>query len=488
MCAGGGAGGAGSGGGSISFPGGGIDLGAVLTVLSEIKEDLRAVARAPFTSPAHLAHDVLETLGKITGGIVDFVGDGAPFLSLEEAAVVAALKPESALVKHMTPLLWDARGLGDYRAAGADVCPLLLINSEKYAWLDDASIPLLPQFLLKPDLFASWAPFFESRGSDADATADFRLLYGVLADRSLQLDGGVCELYAAKLQVNNAAFGELCNYHRLRGKGLCRGMLLGSDAFWLYESHCGNPLKLIKSTWVSPGSLALVRSFFGAPTEPPLVTLLRDLLSTLNVRVRVGVSFLGAGGSGRVFAVTRGSRTFALKAAVGVSQSALIDEFSKLSRAFHLGAPVVSVVSDSLHFFSTGGGYLMDGLCAQFVPTSKRRVTAAFAALAALHAKDVFHGDARVQNLLVREDEQLVWADFMCASIGHLCPKIILAEKDALALASSILGRATDLLPDQVRVAAKSYADSGGVTGLALINAVASCKFGSGGDNQGQLP
>lgn len=442
-----------------------ITIGSVFRELQQLAagmKELRLDARGAVTSPAQLASGVLATLANISHGVVTFVGSGPPVLNEAQLAEVRALDTERAFVKYMTPLLWELRGFDDVRAAAADACPLVLVNSEAFVWLDNHKAPLRPNLRSKPDLFVTYAPFFTARRSIEDGSP---LLYGVLADRSLQLDGGVRELYAAKLKLTDAAFGELCRYHQLCGEGLCRGMLLGRNGFWLYKSCSGSPIKLIKSTWAAAGSRELISSFFSDESAPPLVSLLRVLLRHFDARVRFGDAFLGAGATGRVFAVTVGPdrQLMALKVAVGVEHSVLEDEHSKLAAARALGAPVVSVVPSSLCMRKEGGGYLMREVCSKFVPTSATRIRQAFAALADLHCKGVFHGDARTANLLV-DGASLKWADFMHAVIADKSKALsndsllLLAQKDALALASSILRCSPDDLPSPVVQAVIAYA------------------------------
>ena len=213
---------------------------------------------------------------------------------------------------------------------------------------------------------------------------------------------------------------------------------------WLYESHDGHPLSLIKATLAAHGSRELARSFLCRPLpEPPLIRLLRELrLEAAEAAPGLG-AFLGAGASGRVFCVRRlgSDALLALKACCDASPGDVAFEFSQLIAAAAADAPVVRVVEGSLRAFSdeasgrpAGGGYLMAEVLAPYPVASAAQREAAFAALAALHAAGLAHGDARRPNLLAR-GSSLVWIDLRAASV----PAGEAAQRaDAATLAASI--------------------------------------------------
>ena len=151
-------------------------------------------------------------------------------------------------------------------------------------------------------------------------------------------------------------------------------MLFNGSQFWLFASYDAHPLKLVRGTWGAPGSAQLVRRFFSdhAPPPPLLLPLLLQLLSALRLCPTQidGSAFLGAGGSGRVFAVqstepaTRRAQRTALKIVPAATRDMwlfdLTHEFKAMRDAAALGAPVVPVVADSLRLLEgVGGGYLL---------------------------------------------------------------------------------------------------------------------------------
>jgi hypothetical protein len=132
----------------------------------------------------------------------------------------------------------------------------------------------------KPDLFVTWALCampLAGRGADDR---------GVLASRALQLDGCAREFFEAKAgggELTAADVGQLADYHA-RTPGRARGLLFNARHAWLYESHDGHPLSLVKAALTAHGSRELARSFLCRPLpEPPLIRLLRRLCKELRL-------------------------------------------------------------------------------------------------------------------------------------------------------------------------------------------------------------
>ena len=344
-----------------------IRLGAAETPLSP-----------SYASVGDEALATLTAIGRISSMPEPSVGasaaERAPVATSADLERLRTFSSERELVAAITPLLRAARGFGEAgaaAAAAADACPRVLVNSESTPWLDALHAPLPPDQLKRPDLCSTWAPFWSGR------LVPERGAVGKLAARALQLDGCTREFYEAKVGVGELTpsdFGQLVDYHS-RVRGSVRGALFNARAFWLYESVRNHPVALTKGEWGARGSRALLRAFFDAAPEPPLVPLLRHLCRELRVEFRrVNASgderasaFLGAGGSARVFCVAaEGSADapFALKASTTLSRADLEYEFTTLQRAATAGAPVVPVVAGSLtSFFSAAGAHCGGGFC-----------------------------------------------------------------------------------------------------------------------------
>ena len=394
----------------------------------------------------------------------------APIASPADLAILSACRSESELVAAITPLLSAARGFPGAGAAVVDPCARLLVNSERIAWLDSLDAPMPADQRKRPDLFATWAPFWSGRLTASGAT-------GKLAARSLQLDGCAREFYEAKVgevELTPTDFGQLVDYHS-RVRGPVRGVLFNARHFWLLQSERCHPIALTKGLLGAPGSRALFRRFFDAGAEPPLLPLLRHLFTQLHVaprRTAVSVGsedssvFLGAGGSARVFGVTAASgEPFALKASTRLSAAELRYEFDTMQRAAAADAPVVPPVPGSLTALvhgSTGlhcgGGFLLRGVCRRAVLGSAARQAEAFATLRELHAAGFAHGDARLPNLLRSEGGRLLWIDLREGaddSGGSGEGGLQAAQRaDARTLAASLLGIGQgDELPEAVLAA-----------------------------------
>jgi tRNA A-37 threonylcarbamoyl transferase component Bud32 len=152
----------------------------------------------------------------------------------------------------------------------------------------------------------------------------------------------------------------------------------------------------------------------------------------------------------------------------------LTQEFKAMRDAAALGAPVVPVVADSLRLLEgVGGGYLLAHCGVPFDATaSMAACTAAFGALAELHALAVLHGDARLPNLLL-VDGHAAWVDL---SAGHVLAGLDAHTRAANcrlemeALARSVLlaaGVTPTPLPSSVTAAIAAYSAADGVHTIA---------------------
>jgi hypothetical protein len=409
--------------------------------------------------------------------------DHAPFATQDDITRFAGCMRERDLVAAVAPLLREARGF--FREDEAVLqCARVLGNSEENKWLDALDAPLPPQQWKKPDLFVTWGPFYRATGAPGFGG----VIAGALAGRALQHDGCVNELYEAKVgtgSLTSTDFGQLVDYHS-RLPGSVWSALFNAREFWLFHSIDKEPQLLIKSEWQARGSRALLRSFFADAPEPPLVHLLRFVARALSVgfvhvectaatasggqaRNPGTSSFLGAGGSSRVFAVRPtgdGGVLRALKVSAALSKSALAYEFDVLRRAAALGAPVIDAVEGSLTFFEGGdeggggviyygGGFLLQHVCERAAIRSDAHCVAAFAALRKLHEAGFAHGDARLPNLLARQGadgrQQLLWIDLRKAAEGTTLDAAQRADAEALTASVLKLQLAGEEAAEQLR-------------------------------------
>ena len=457
---------------------------------AQVQQTMSALLQQPVsspTSPAQIANVVLATLQRVGGGIRSLGdgGDGPSILSADDQArllteVLGTRRKEKAVVRFMTPFLCDLRRSGA-GAAAADPCASVLVNSEELPWLVHPSAVGRLTLRQKPDLFRSWMPFVALRGGGADQGTGPQFVFGKLAGHALQMAGCAAELYEAKVRLTERDFGELCAYQQCV-PGRCLGMFFDATEFWLYETYDGNPVRLAKAAWAAAGSLDFARAFYADAPEPPLAVLLRELLRDLKLGARYvdGCCYLGSGAHGHVFRVggeADDAAQLALKVALPIpagDEYYLINaEYTHMLAASKRGAPVVAPVEGSLRVTAQGGGYLMQAVGDRCDVSSQARCSAAFGALAALHACNVLHGDPRVPNLLIVQGK-LLWIDLRGSAVGTtgsgLC--VHSARVDAGFLAKSILALSPSVdVPATVATALDAYDPAVAATAVALATA-----------------
>ena len=446
-------------------------------------------------TPAQLGHQSLEVLELLGNVRVLEPGEGPSILTCQQQTELTALAkesgaPEAAIVHYMTTHLRKLRLPGAGEADAEDPVPLAMVNSESYVWLVHPAVEGVANQRLKPDLFLTWAPFVDVR----DEGQGFPR--GVLASPSLQKVGCVAELYEAKNKaLGTEAFGKQCLYHQCI-LGQFKSALFNQEQCWLLETmHC-YPVRLLKMHWTTPGSVRELQRFMGAPAAPPLLQLLRRVLAQQKLATLslAGRCHLGSGASGHVFAVHRISDTartpLALKLVLDVREGDLHAEFVRMQAAVDADAPVVAPVPDSLCIYSgsaesaaasgggpapacASGGYLLSSVGVRFVATTEKGIQVAFAALAALHARGVYHGDARTANLL-NINGQALWIDLRTGIVDSGRAAALPLEQqryDAAVLARSILPHPQPL-PPSVQEALKMYKAAVPETVSALSQAV----------------
>jgi hypothetical protein len=350
----------------------------------------------------------------------------------------------------MTPFLGGLRApQGD--AAAADPCPPVLVNSESAPWLAPNSAPSRPQLRQRPDLFRSWEPFVAMRDGGAGQRCETA---GPGRARARRSDSAASRtpLCSALAAAPSCTRPSSSSRRRTSARWVafrqaiprrCLGVLFDADRFWLYESFAGNPVRLVRGEWVLPGSRAFVRGFFAGAPEPPLASLLRDLLRELGTSCLAvhGRCYLGSGAYGHVFRVGDAAAPRALKAVLSSQDQLFVldAEFETLLSASKRGAPVVAPVEGSLRVLDSGGGYLMESVEEEFDASSRARCDAAFLALAGLHRCGVAHGDPRTSNLLLVGGAPR-WVDLRgSAVVAGGGPSAVSIRVDADILARSIL-------------------------------------------------
>lgn len=471
-----------------------------------ISKTLVGQTQSELMSPAAFGlqqRNLLIELGKTVGGragehsYVEGPVAKPAILSEGKAREVANLTTEEAVVREVTPSL---KAIVDSLGARGPFYPVL-VNSERYQWLEKKAQPTERKFREKPDLFVTWEPFrLPGQAAGGQGTGD-DYIFGALAHRTLQLDGCVPVLMEGKLQgISNKELGELISYHQ-QLPGLVHGVLFDRKQLALYESLNGLPVRLTWCTWTQSGTEELLREHLRAvcATEeklPLLVQLLTKLSDDLGLEfVSQGGdkgSFLGAGSSGRVFAVRRTvgenrGQLLALKAVARSPALASLEWQLQLHAEFknqkQAGLATrdgsrpfaVPVVENSLQLIpNLGGGYLLESVGTPFSVAGGRDVVEAVDALWHLHTLRIIHGDSRIANLIV-VNSSAFWVDIQGSGglVEDPASFTALTRLDMRHLAASIIGVANlDDLPTGVTEAIDVYVPFERLTKDAVLSAI----------------
>lgn len=391
----------------------------------------------------------MEYLKKIRG-IRAISGDGPSVLTDLEYMALQDMQfsNESQLIKHLTPTLQkivcDAASKSGYA--------LVLVNSERQAWVEDPN----GGEASKPDMIVLHSALYTRYKTSVDRELDGPgFNFGHLANFDL------CDSISATLEwrVNigdnhHAAFGQGLDYVRRMGDFDFSGvhheddvveqrlMVADKKGFALSEVWRGRAISYRHGSWSSPGSRDAICDFF---------TMKRLWLDALNAscsELKVtpilpscdsgSSSFLGRGAQGRVFLVRRlesgeadagatPPTPLALKISIGSAGcNFLIAEakrYEEMARKFASASPSITTTLE--------GSYVdVDMRYASLLlspvgtrlgpPFTMYQIRAALISLRQLSVQGVYHGDARWPNVIWVGDGSsgsAIWADFQTSVI-----------------------------------------------------------------------
>ena len=349
-----------------------------------------------------------------------FTGCGSErsVLSVEEVSEARKCETEKSLVIFLTPFL---QSICDEVGEG-----MMCLNSERVPWLKTDSGNTHND--LKPDLNIIHRAMVCLQGEEGTTG---KPVWQVLESLRVVIE--------AKSTLDDSGFGETCKYteiiaqqkyHMSKNKfSTVRGIAIDSDKFILLESNCHSPFVAIEGKLCTPGSFELLKDFFSQ--DDPLTKSFVILCKELDVREihdkREGwwQSYLGRGSSGTAFLVK--GRTVGnicvLKVAISEQESDKTkDEFNRLSIAYRtIPSSVVEVIDGSFKsgYINVGSwkfyyrGYLMNnvGTPLRSDKLEAEERTKICCSLNALHCNGIFHGDARVPNV-VNIGGNFKWIDF----------------------------------------------------------------------------
>lgn len=383
-------------------------MGKLLEELQQLRLDLgvRNQRATPVLTPSHLGDTELRDL-RNSNRISTFRGEaGQPAcLTDAEVAELSRCRSESAVVAFLTPRF--ERIFEN----------LAVVNSEEYTWLEVSSDN--NRYSQKPDMLVCHGGIYKKRKesnttdeTESLRTADFK--FGVLS--SWVLRDCISATLEAKTKINKAAFGEVVNYGRHLSLNHpqpsdVRIVLFDRTEFWLVVFAKGVCALVTQCSWTVEGSRKLLKGF--AKASSTWLEVLDSVCSKLDLVIPEGDAFLGYGSFGRVFRVFRaeGRRNaedaLALKIVLGVNSVELEAEAAALRGAFSLVPDHVMAVEEFISV-ENGAGLLLS--CVGH-PVRKDEFSWVVEALAALHAKGIYHGDPRIANV-VRAAGNVRWLDF----------------------------------------------------------------------------
>jgi len=360
----------------------------------------------------------------------------------------------------------------------------ILGNSEDNAWIRVEHGSRLNDE--KPDLFIGFPGLYEETSPHRQQllqhlrtpTASFIFGKPIWAIKDMYF------IMEFKVKSKRADRGTLYKYLKNLSSGdkITRyyGILADKIGFTYSTCYNGNFSHPITNDWRSPGSRSFLVSKIQEFTETSRwVSLLQKLCQMLKVTV---LGYIGCGNHGRCFKVmnfvTRAE--FVLKIVLTghlinkdaeAAYAATQHEYKTLAEKPHRN--LVKVQPNSLKVVLTsptdtlGLGYLMvdvgSAVSISNLETSQK-LFELFESLRELHHAKIFHGDARIANVILR-DGQFVWIDLMLSSSFD---ETISKSKDIWKLIQSLFGSATsdDARLQELVDEYGSFSDSGNIAAI----------------------
>jgi hypothetical protein len=347
------------------------------------------------------------------------------------------IQNESTLVQWFTPhiiMLVEA-------ASKAIKSPLVLVNTERHAWVKDSHLGA-PS---KPDMLITHPAFFQYNQTDSDCTYsgnDANFLFGQCAHWDLRDSIEAIVEWKVDMGANDfSALGEGVDYARRimhistddanlpldRSRLNTRLMIADRKGFQLVLCMNGGASECVFGGWGDNGSKDAVIKFLGdCGQNRSWVSAIQGLSQQFAVTTVTPAEntccFLGRGSSGRVFQVSSNdspTTRLAMKVALGdVGCSQIHEEmakFSEFKEVLEGAKPSVVVTLSASHFDSKRAyaGLLLHPVGTHLPPTRKA-ILSAIHGLQRLSTMGLGHGDARLPNVTwlgPNLGERAVWLD-----------------------------------------------------------------------------
>ena len=309
---------------------------------------------------------------------------------------------------------------------------LRLVNSDEYAWLCTTSNEAHCQ--MKPDMFSAFHGLIEYKKPYKGAPDPSNKLYGKF--RPWHCRESIHCIWDCKWNIN-AAFGEKCKYLQVTGQGdvtdfngrslRLKGVLFDVTGFWMIKSVKNEIVQVMTCDWSQKGSYEHLLKFlrfsdFWKDGALALAASYDRQICDLSCQDdMLYPACLGAGGNGRVFLLDSG---MVLKVVIGRKADDVEKEFRQMLHCLQACPDAVfPVVEDSYKQIEMDdsikcAGYLLQcqGRKINNAEMNQGTIKLVLSSLFALHAKNLIHGDARLENILVHDGKAL-WIDFRVATL-----------------------------------------------------------------------
>jgi hypothetical protein len=362
-------------------------------------------------------------------------GQGEQVLTDEELSQAKIIREESELVKWFTPHL---KKLVD-AASLAIASPLVLVNTERHAWVEDPHRGALS----KPDMLIAHPAFVRSNLTDGDAKYNGEgFIFGQCAHWDLRDAIEAIVEWKVDMGANDfSALGEGIDYARRimhhmaedevpldkARLGITRLLLADRKGFQLVSCRNGGASECVVGGWSDPGSRDAVVRFLGdSGQKRTWVNAIQGLSQHLSLTVTTPANdtccFLGRGSCGRVFQFSSdGNPTkLALKVALGdIACSQIHEEKTKfetfLTQLKQAGKYVVTLSSYHVSGEREYAGILLHPVGTQ-LPRTQDAIIDAIKGLKSLATAGLCHGDARLPNVMWVNGNYATWFDFRTMS------------------------------------------------------------------------
>jgi hypothetical protein len=364
---------------------------------------------------------------------------GTAILTSELAGHLIDIKTEAEVVRWFTPYMKEIVACASLIIKS----PLALVNTERHAWVEDKHFMGRPS---APDMLVTHPAFFRFIRTNADIQTNAHgpnpngFLFGKLAHWDLR--DAIEVIVEWKLDIGQNDFsglGEGIEYARRimhianedrhcpldeSKVSITRVIIADRKGFQLVVCMGGCACECVVGKWSDTGSKDTLIEFIAAKQDRKSVNAIDQLCKKFSCEVVTPTQesrcFLGRGSTGRVFRVSRvqqkgsGSQQFALKVALGELGCSRIrdevDNFTKLFDTLNELSCVVTMVSSHIESNKAFAGLLL-GPVGEELPRTKHAILAAIDGLKQLAMKGLYHGDARLPNVVWLNNKAL-WLDF----------------------------------------------------------------------------